>query len=170
MRGSPSSRRAWIEIPFDKCPLARSTWSPSSRRAWIEIHRAAAWGTGRWVALLAEGVDRNWHNDMAQIAQLMVALLAEGVDRNRHEDGRILRIDASPSSRRAWIEISGGRCPAYAGQVALLAEGVDRNCWMSSRSSKVMTSPSSRRAWIEIMHQKKMSANGSGRPPRGGRG
>ena len=34
-----------------------------------------------------------------------VALLAEGVDRNRNEDGTVMRINKSPSSRRAWIEI-----------------------------------------------------------------
>ena len=33
--------------------------SPSSRRAWIEIPPTAKSQMGRWVALLAEGVDRN---------------------------------------------------------------------------------------------------------------
>ena len=33
------------------------------------------------VALLAEGVDRNWHGDV-WLAKVYVALLAEGVDRN----------------------------------------------------------------------------------------
>ena len=33
---SPSSRRAWIEIP-DLGQLVASLASPSSRRAWIEI-------------------------------------------------------------------------------------------------------------------------------------
>ena len=56
-----------------------------------------------------------------------VALLAEGVDRNwiarpcRASGGR------SPSSRRAWIEISNQRCKLVTVDVALLAEGVDRN-------------------------------------------
>ena len=57
-----------------------------------------------------------------------VALLAEGVDRNQY-CLQVLhrRLPRSPSSRRAWIEIyrsngSGRRHP-----VALLAEGVDRN-------------------------------------------
>ena len=57
----------------------------------------------------------------------LVALLAEGVDRNW-----VLRIFSgygagSPSSRRAWIEIRElprGRCGP---PVALLMEGVDRN-------------------------------------------
>ena len=61
--GSPSSRRAWIEIgdlqagaPSERSPSSRRAWieisrspatmaaslSPSSRRAWIEI-RIAAW-------------------------------------------------------------------------------------------------------------------------------
>ena len=33
--------------------------SPSSRRAWIEIPRSCERRSVRWVALLAEGVDRN---------------------------------------------------------------------------------------------------------------
>ena len=36
-----------------------STGSPSSRRAWIEIHLADVEQVRRGVALLAEGVDRN---------------------------------------------------------------------------------------------------------------
>ena len=57
----------------------------------------------------------------------------------------------SPSSRRAWIEISKmavlSSCWA---SVALLAEGVDRNlkCFLYLCLKK--RSPSSRRAWIEI--------------------
>ena len=35
-KGSPSSRRAWIEMVLVLSP-ARSRASPSSRRAWIEI-------------------------------------------------------------------------------------------------------------------------------------
>ena len=56
-----------------------------------------------------------------------VALLAEGVDRNAAEPDHMGRRQGSPSSRRAWIEISptGGTTPAA--RVALLAEGVDRN-------------------------------------------
>ena len=57
------------------------------------------------VALLAEGVDRNnllpyrCHADR-------VALLAEGVDRNRDAGDAGPFSGQSPSSRRAWIEIS----------------------------------------------------------------
>ena len=56
-----------------------------------------------------------------------VALLAEGVDRNFHGGKVELVCVSSPSSRRAWIEIRSlvGFTPRYA--VALLAEGVDRN-------------------------------------------
>ena len=35
-----------------------------------------------------------------------VALLAEGVDRNWQVDGTTGRLERSPSSRRAWIEMS----------------------------------------------------------------
>ena len=55
--------------------------SPSSQRAWIEIPRRRRRWCCRWVALLAEGVDRNIiAQDNPQCS--CVALLAEGVDRN----------------------------------------------------------------------------------------
>ena len=78
--------------------------SPSSRRAWIEIRRYNPSCVPRPVALLAEGVDRNFA-DPAIRAAYLVALLAEGVDRNSK------RNCTSPERT----------------QVALLAEGVDRN-------------------------------------------
>ncbi len=59
----------------------------------------------RYVALLAEGVDRNFFRFLTPNRDLVVALLAEGVDRNRLESGKGIR----------------------RGRVALLAEGVDRN-------------------------------------------
>ena len=80
----------------------------------------------------------------------IVALLAEGVDRNMiDKNGRQIQT-GSPSSRRAWIEIS---CPSghpIIIPVALLAEGVDRNSKVVSLNIKAAPSPSSRRAWIEI--------------------
>ena len=57
-----------------------------------------------------------------------VALLAEGVDRNGPWDGKYIVKQASPSSRRAWIEIAQKCC-----------------FW------RFLRSPSSRRAWIEIL-------------------
>ena len=76
-----------------------------------------------------------------------VALLAEGVDRNI--DAAIKEMDevASPSSRRAWIEIN--------------RRAVDGD---------LHKSPSSRRAWIEIDGAGAAEAVCDGRPPRGGRG
>ena len=56
-----------------------------------------------------------------------VALLAEGVDRNIDKIHRGLNNMASPSSRRAWIEIWLARRTKRVPEVALLAEGVDRN-------------------------------------------
>ena len=78
------------------------------------------------VALLAEGVDRNCPSSCGR-CYLRVALLAEGVDRNASHRQRLFGAYRSPSSRRAWIEIS-------------------------NRVSKQpeCRSPSSRRAWIEI--------------------
>ena len=103
---SPSSRRAWIEIPSGGGGWL-TTSSPSSRRAWIEIiQRGSLFGKVN-VALLAEGVDRNfvWQG---QLADSKVALLAEGVDRNLESQSKYLLKIMSPSSRRAWIEIESG--------------------------------------------------------------
>ena len=78
--------------------------SPSSRRAWIEIQKGAVSHWYEHVALLAEGVDRN-KDIFNDLNNLNVALLAEGVDRNESLLIGMVVSDASPSSRRAWIEI-----------------------------------------------------------------
>ena len=56
-----------------------------------------------------------------------VALLAEGVDRNTDNTPQLHEALESPSSRRAWIEISRWSGTRSGDPVALLAEGVDRN-------------------------------------------
>ena len=61
------------------------------------------------VALLAEGVDRNCKFFLRH-SLTVVALLAEGVDRNYLYKSEKKGGAASPSSRRAWIEIGSGRC------------------------------------------------------------
>ena len=58
---------------------------------------------------------------------LWVALLAEGVDRNQKSLARATEGCTSPSSRRAWIEIMEHPVFYVRYNVALLAEGVDRN-------------------------------------------
>ena len=76
---------------------------------------------------------------------------------------------ASPSSRRAWIEIDCGLCAATRGQVALLAEGVDRN---ESEMAKV------KRPGVALLAEGVdrnrlrfvRCYSWAGRPPRGGRG
>ena len=80
---SPSSRRAWIEITMIQPTKSQLEKSPSSRRAWIEMLKNQIPAQLTLVALLAEGVDRNF---------------AE-----RHKDHYTV---SSPSSRRAWIEIA----------------------------------------------------------------
>ena len=57
------------------------------------------------VALLAEGVDRNSPFAALRGYDEQVALLTEGVDRNGISMVLDWFISASPSSRRAWIEI-----------------------------------------------------------------
>ena len=56
------------------------------------------------VALLAEGVDRNYRGGEGT-GRPQVALLAEGVDRNTTLHHTSAWLTVSPSSRRAWIEI-----------------------------------------------------------------
>ena len=56
-----------------------------------------------------------------------VALLAEGVDRNWKCLLTNSAVCRSPSSRRAWIEMCDRGCATRGREVALLAEGVDRN-------------------------------------------
>ena len=125
------------------------------------------------VALLAEGVDRNFIVCVVYQSVSFVALLAEGVDRNSVNALPFRAYAMSPSSRRAWIEISFGLHILLSGFVALLAEGVDRNLfvdlqlffreWVALlaegvdrnsisrwRNKLKKRSPSSRRAWIEI--------------------
>ena len=102
-----------------------------------------------------------------------VALLAEGVDRNPCHFLFLWHGNLSPSSRRAWIEISASILHGTHAAVALLAEGVDRNLlcftdrlpqlhvallaegvdrnWLTAFGAALLIwSPSSRRAWIEI--------------------
>ena len=82
----------------------------------------------------------------------MVALLAEGVDRNTATlAANPYVLAASPSSRRAWIEIRNCRAGRLIRKVALLAEGVDRNDDIITQVHCNCRSPSSRRAWIEIL-------------------
>ena len=124
-----------------------------------------------------------------------VALLAEGVDRNSRSLCTRGFQRASPSSRRAWIEIKkatgrtsghstvallaegvdrNGLCaalPVHERAVALLAEGVDRNpSRRTAQASSMRQSPSSRRAWIEIASRTSSNLPTFCRPPRGGRG
>ena len=78
-----------------------------------------------------------------------VALLAEGVDRNMSNTPDILPLWLSPSSRRAWIEISLSMQP-----ITSKRSPSSRRAWieitMKECRQAVGSSPSSRRAWIEI--------------------
>ena len=81
--GSPSSRRAWIEIGLHPekhdLPLVALLAEGVDRNQLLVtlLHDLAG------VALLAEGVDRNFPATSVEITAPSVALLAEGVDRNR---------------------------------------------------------------------------------------
>ena len=101
--------------------------SPSSRRAWVEIAKRRTPTHAVTVALLAEGVGRNFPGTESG-TQAGVALLAEGVGRNY-------------AFRNRYCQMGG---------VALLAEGVGRNFMVLSSYTMFAASPSSRRAWVEI--------------------
>ena len=101
--GSPSSRRAWIEILRIHYFVSGKP-SPSSQRAWIEIVCRRPRLKAVIVALLAEGVDRNLRPAVEDHID-EVALLAEGVDRNIQLRRSVLIPASSPSSQRAWIEM-----------------------------------------------------------------
>ena len=125
------------------------------------------------VALLAEGVGRNLFFERGRVQANRVALLAEGVGRNITQVPGMYAASASPSSRRAWVEIlqlhsgvdyflvallaegvgrnvSSRKWRMEKLPVALLAEGVGRNSRSASTSTATRKSPSSRRAWVEI--------------------
>ena len=142
---SPSTRRAWIEIlrlPKTK----RHRESPSTRRAWIEITVSPVQVDVQNVALHPEGVDRN-PNLYDIPLDPEVALHPEGVDRNEVLPPPYNYDNASPSTRRAWIEITMNIKREARTQVALHPEGVDRNYTAGVYG------------W-----------NADGRPPPGGRG
>ena len=101
------------------------------------------------VALLAEGVDRNWWTAKPICGFLTVALLAEGVDRNvccffGSFPGGVALLAEGVDRNDYWKK------EGKSVKVALLAEGVDRNICFSSGSRWHSASPSSRRAWIEM--------------------
>ena len=70
--------------------------SPSSRRAWIEILPSTPSVVRRFVALLAEGVDRNRASEEYQSYLEKVALLAEGVDRNSGKQRAAVEAESRP--------------------------------------------------------------------------
>ena len=103
------------------------------------------------------------------VVQLVVALLAEGVDRNSLAASCSHIASSSPSSRRAWIEISDLVLLSHEITVALLAEGVDRNL-LSGQLDAV--------GWVALLAEGVdrnrplwyLLSKNDGRPPRGGRG
>ena len=80
-RGSPSTRRAWIEMP-KTVRNAHGLLSPSTRRAWIEIKEGLKDGTRK----LSPSTRRAW-----------IEILGGKTYKIQHRP--------SPSTRRAWIEI-----------------------------------------------------------------
>ena len=134
--------------------LNKSTWvdgSPSSRRAWIEIKRPRRKSGRCRVALLAEGVDRN----RVTVISTTAASSSPSSRRAWIEISSLkglMKSNKSPSSRRAWIEIFLHTFRATSRRVALLAEGVDRNRMVLCALVGTKKSPSSRRAWIEMSH------------------
>ena len=114
-------------------------------------------------------MDRNIDDYLYTILDILVALLAEGVDRNLYPVLLLVLCGASPSSRRAWIEIFRDNLVSRQLHVAILAEGVDRN-WMLERRIErrevaLLAEGVDRNTYYIGASSKK-----NGRPPRGGRG
>ena len=107
----------------------------------------------REVALHPEGVDRNICKDFNLFQLRAVALHPEGVDRNKNKAVTTQEMRVSPSTRRAWIEITECINSCLTVLVALHPEGVDRNSYILDYLLKRDgQSPSTRRAWIEITY------------------
>ena len=83
--------------------------SLSARRAWIEIAGQAHHTLVPPVALRKESVDRNTVDEV-QTDEEQVALRKESVDRNADTQIPTHGAELSLSARRAWIEISSGKC------------------------------------------------------------
>ena len=146
--------------------------SPSTRRAWIEILNNAPIANINEVALHPEGVDRNVIALLKNKAVTTVALHPEGVDRNNDFSTRLTAAEESPSTRRAWIEITLSSASGFLSfVVALHPEGVDRNSgcillWHASHKVALHPEGVDRNHWIV----KTLMLEGNGRPPPGGRG
>ena len=79
-----------------------------------------------------------------------VALLAEGVDRNTPPMIPLIKPMTSPSSQRAWIEIRSLRL-----RLPVTASPSSQRAWIEimatiTNGKSSNGSPSSQRAWIEI--------------------
>ena len=167
--GSPSPRRAWIEIqavllfclkihcrpPHGGRGLKYERGgeikclklSPSPRRAWIEI---SVFMAGHLLNLSSPSPRRAWI-EMPRSDCMLIST-------------------PSPSPRRAWIEIFMYLKHIYPN----LLSPSPRRAWIEmtiqDSSHAGRSSPSPRRAWIEIMLLKTALRISQSRPPHGGRG
>ena len=123
--------------------------SLSARRAWIEIQRTSHDSPAPKVALRKESVDRNNVRSIRK-GTASVALRKESVDRNSCCSCCSVRLLASLSARRAWIEIT-----TYLDTSSMDESLSARRAWIEivqNRGDKVrLKSLSARRAWIEIL-------------------
>ena len=101
---------------------------------------------------------------------LLVALLAEGVDRNSMMACVSRYFSASPSSRRAWIEIVVLEHSEECVVVALLAEGVDRNIQQTFEATPLSVALLAEGVDRNRALSKQTAWSRVCRPPRGGRG
>ena len=95
-------------------------------------------------------MDRNIKRT-GKIVKVSVALRKESVDRNHAVQIIIVKMHASLSARRAWIEISNPGSTELIFPVALRKESVDRNLKNNWNKILHLRSLSARRAWIEIV-------------------
>ena len=143
--------------------------SPSSRRAWVEIPVDLCAALGAVVALLTEGVGRNW-TDINDATGTFVALLTEGVGRNRPSPHIWLTSRPSPSSRRAWVEMPMRLYKPGRSSVALLTEGVGRNLCVAGKDPQAGRVALLTEGVGRNNRQDGAVKRISSRPPHGGRG
>ena len=130
--------------------ISETLLSLSARRAWIEIRQGLVYAVLVGVALRKESVDINYQANAVDQILPGVALRKESVDRNDTVQIVIVKMHASLSVRRAWIEIHwiisrmGGQSWSLSVRRAWI-EMTMRCC-----TPRTVTSLSVRRAWIEI--------------------
>ena len=126
--------------------------SPSSRRAWIEILSALLLmsSSSSRPPRGGRGLKYSVKADIERRTAGRPPRGGRGLKYSDHFQPTTLRL--SPSSRRAWIEISGGDVAGASVLGRPPRGGRGLKLPINANETVYHLSPSSRRAWIEILH------------------